>query len=155
MAVPAESGDLEASEYLAVHSYQSDAEGDLVFSEGDSVWVYWGQENGWWFGSAGGLQGWFPESYVEVREVLLCVVVSVGFFFFFGQCEWQSVCAQNESFDMKTKIHKVHVTLHSCIAHHHTHTHTHTHTQHTHTHIYVHTNMHTHVSNLDCNVLIL
>ena len=31
------------------------------------VLVYWGDENGWWFGAAGSAQGWFPESYVEVH----------------------------------------------------------------------------------------
>ncbi len=42
-----------------------------MFGEGDTVWVYWGQENGWWYGSAGGRQGWFPESYVEVSASFL------------------------------------------------------------------------------------
>ena len=59
-------GDLEALEYRAIHPYHSGTEGDLVFSEGDTVLVYWGQDNGWWYGAFGGIQGWFPESYVEV-----------------------------------------------------------------------------------------
>ena len=50
-----------------MYSYNSETEGDLVFNEGDSVLVYWGQDNGWWFGAVGGIQGWFPESYVEVH----------------------------------------------------------------------------------------
>lgn len=57
---------MEALEYQAIYSYQSETEGDLVFSEGDPVLVYWGQNNGWWYGATGGRQGWFPESYVEV-----------------------------------------------------------------------------------------
>lgn len=61
-------GDLEALEYRALHSYQSPSEGDLVFSEGDVVLVYWGQDNGWWYGTTAGKLGWFPESYVEVRQ---------------------------------------------------------------------------------------
>ena len=45
-----------------------------MFSKGDTVWVYWGQDNGWWFGAAGGKQGWFPESYVEVRMLIYSVL---------------------------------------------------------------------------------
>ena len=59
--------DLEASEYRAVFTYKSETQGDLRFSEGEMVLVYWADENGWWFGSAGSAQGWFPGSYVEVR----------------------------------------------------------------------------------------
>ena len=40
-----------------------------MFNEGDTVLVYWGQDNGWWYGAIGGKQGWFPESYVEVSTV--------------------------------------------------------------------------------------
>ena len=55
-------------EYRAIHSYHSEAQGDLQFSEGDTVLVYWGQDNGWWYGTTvAGTLGWFPESYVEVR----------------------------------------------------------------------------------------
>ena len=59
-------GDLEALEYRAVYSYQSDTVGDLTFNEEDTILVYWAQDNGWWFGAIGSRQGWFPESYVEV-----------------------------------------------------------------------------------------
>ena len=64
---PGTGDDLEASEYRAVFSYESETQGDLQFSEGETVLVYWADENGWWFGSAGSAQGWFPGSYVEVR----------------------------------------------------------------------------------------
>ena len=63
----AEGSDLEASEYHALFSYQPETESELMFSAGDTVWVYWGQDNGWWFGATAGKQGWFPESYIEVR----------------------------------------------------------------------------------------
>ena len=60
-------GDLEALEYRALHAYQSETEGDLVFGDGDTVLVYWAQDNGWWYGTTGrGKLGWFPGSYVEV-----------------------------------------------------------------------------------------
>lgn len=65
-----EGGDLEASEYRSIYSYQPETESRLVFGEGDTVLVYWGQDNGWWFGEAAGEHGWFPESYVEVRMQL-------------------------------------------------------------------------------------
>ena len=77
---PPPGGDLEALEYHALFSFHSETEGDLSFQEGDTVLVYWGQDNGWWFGSAGGQQGWFPESYVQVSlcihmvAVCMCVV---------------------------------------------------------------------------------
>ena len=48
-------------------TYESETQGDLRFSEGETVLVYWADENGWWFGSAGSAQGWFPGSYVEVK----------------------------------------------------------------------------------------
>lgn len=60
--------DLEASEYRAVFAYESDTQGDLMFREGETVLVYWADDNGWWFGSAGSAQGWFPGSYVEVHQ---------------------------------------------------------------------------------------
>ena len=50
-----------------MHPFHSDTEGDLVFPEGETVWVYWAQDNGWWFGAAGSAQGWFPGSFVEVH----------------------------------------------------------------------------------------
>ena len=59
-------GDIEASEYRAVFSYEPSTQGDLKFREGETVLVYWADENGWWYGSAGSAQGWFPGSYVEV-----------------------------------------------------------------------------------------
>ncbi len=71
--------DLEALEYRAVHAYHSGAEGDLVFSEGDAVLVYWGQDNGWWYGAFGGQQGWFPESYVEVSALTSIHIRKVQF----------------------------------------------------------------------------
>ena len=61
-------GDIEATEYRAVFTYVSDTKGDLKFREGETILVYWADENGWWFGSAGSAQGWFPGSYVEVRQ---------------------------------------------------------------------------------------
>ena len=51
-------------------TYESETQGDLRFSEGETVLVYWADENGWWFGSASSAQGWFPGSYVEVRMEL-------------------------------------------------------------------------------------
>ncbi len=53
-------------EYRAVADYVSDTEGDLSFKEGDMVLVYWGNDDGWWYGAAGSVQGWFPGSYIEV-----------------------------------------------------------------------------------------
>ena len=67
--------DLEATEYRAIFPYQSDTEGDLEFGEGETVWVYWAQDNGWWYGAVGSVQGWFPGSFVEVRadkQLLSC-----------------------------------------------------------------------------------
>ena len=69
-------------------------EGDLAFNEGDTVWVYWGQDNGWWFGSAGGLQGWFPESYVEVTTA--CSFIKAWILFV-----WHRI---TENFDFATKL---------------------------------------------------
>jgi len=53
-------------EYRAVFPYHSTSQGDLTFTEGDTVLVYWAHDNGWWFGAARSDQGWFPGSYVEV-----------------------------------------------------------------------------------------
>lgn len=53
-------------EYRAVFPYHSTSQGDLTFTEGDTVLVYWAHDNGWWFGAARSEQGWFPGSYVEV-----------------------------------------------------------------------------------------
>lgn len=53
-------------EYRAVHEFTGDDGSNLRFSEGDTVLIYWADDNGWWFGAAGDAQGWFPGSYVEV-----------------------------------------------------------------------------------------
>lgn len=53
-------------EYRAVHTFSSDQEGDLQFVKGDSILVYWVHDSGWWYGSKGSMQGWFPRTYVEV-----------------------------------------------------------------------------------------
>lgn len=53
-------------EYRAVHTFSSDQEGDLQFAKGDSILVYWVHDSGWWYGSKGSMQGWFPRTYVEV-----------------------------------------------------------------------------------------
>ena len=58
-------------EYRAITEYTSDTPGDLSFNEGEKVLVYWGNDNGWWFGAAGSVQGWFPGSYVEVSKIIL------------------------------------------------------------------------------------
>ena len=58
-------------EYLALSDYTSDTAGDLSFKEGEKVLVYWGNDNGWWYGAVGTDQGWFPGSYVEVSEMYL------------------------------------------------------------------------------------
>ena len=55
-----------APEYHALHTFSSEQEGDLQFEEGASILVYWAHKNGWWYGSAGSTQGWFPGTYVEV-----------------------------------------------------------------------------------------
>ena len=57
---------LPPSEYRALYPFESATEGDLTFDEGETVLVYWADENGWWYGAAGSAQGWFPGSYVEV-----------------------------------------------------------------------------------------
>jgi hypothetical protein len=56
---------VEATECRAIHTFSSGQEGDLQFVEGDSVLVYWAHSNGWWYGSSGSRQGWFPGTYVE------------------------------------------------------------------------------------------
>ncbi len=56
-------------EYRAIFPFPSDTEGDLVFTEGDTVLVYWAQDNGWWYGEVDSKQGWFPGSFVEVNKV--------------------------------------------------------------------------------------
>ena len=55
-------------EYRAVFPYHSTTQGDLTFTEGDTILVYWAHDNGWWFGAARSEQGWFPGSYVEVNS---------------------------------------------------------------------------------------
>jgi len=54
------------TEYRAVFPFQSATQGDLTFSEGETILVYWGDDSGWWYGAARSEQGWFPGSYVEV-----------------------------------------------------------------------------------------
>lgn len=61
-------GDLEVEEYRSIFPFQSETEGDLVFAEGDTVLVYWAQDNGWWYGEVDTRQGWFPGSFVEVSK---------------------------------------------------------------------------------------
>lgn len=64
-------GDLEVVEYRCIFPYHSETEGDLTLAEGDTVLVYWAQDNGWWYGAIGVAQGWFPGSFVEVRHCCL------------------------------------------------------------------------------------
>ena len=62
------------TEFKAIHTFDGSAEeGNLPFNEGDAVLVYWAHENGWWYGAAGDAQGWFPGSFVEVRNESLLV----------------------------------------------------------------------------------
>ena len=56
------------TEYHAIHTFSSGSEGDLQFSEGDVVLVYWTHDNGWWYGFCSGRHGWFPGNYVEVNH---------------------------------------------------------------------------------------
>ena len=63
---------IPCTEYRAVYPFSSEQKGDLQFSQGDCVFVYWAHDNGWWFGSSGSAQGWFPGTYVEVSTSNRC-----------------------------------------------------------------------------------
>lgn len=63
-------------EYRAVHTFSSDQEGDLQFVKGDSILVFWVHDSGWWYGSKGNMQGWFPRTYVEVYTLQNDVIMT-------------------------------------------------------------------------------
>ena len=75
------------TEFKAIHSFDGSAEeGSLHFTQGDVVLVYWAHDNGWWYGAAKDSQGWFPGSFVEVRNEFCHVCVSVNYLFHLTAC---------------------------------------------------------------------
>ena len=59
---------LHIPECVACYPYKSQFRGDLSFEVGDPIIVTQTLENGWWRGKRGERRGWFPGSYVMVRQ---------------------------------------------------------------------------------------
>jgi hypothetical protein len=55
----------EGTEYRAIYFYEAHRDDEITLREGDVVLVFEAAESGWWRGSVGQKDGWFPGSYVE------------------------------------------------------------------------------------------
>jgi hypothetical protein len=52
-------------QYVAKHAFQGDVrQAQLTFGPGTVIMANTGQSGAWWWGTAGGKEGWFPPSYV-------------------------------------------------------------------------------------------
>lgn len=50
---------------IAIYDYSAQQDGDLSFKKGELVWVISEEQDGWWEGTAHGIKGTFPGTYVE------------------------------------------------------------------------------------------
>ena len=54
---------------IAYYKFESSSANELSLEEGDEITVTEKREDGWWRGTCGGQEGWFPGSYVKEAEI--------------------------------------------------------------------------------------
>ncbi|KAI9469047.1 MAG: P-loop containing nucleoside triphosphate hydrolase protein [Benjaminiella poitrasii] len=52
-------------QYKAIYPYNSQQLGEIVLELGDIIEIVNKEENGWWLGRKGGVEGWVPSNYLE------------------------------------------------------------------------------------------
>lgn len=57
-------------EYRAIYPYIAQRDDEVSLNEGEVVLVFETADSGWWRGSVGHSDGWFPGNYVEVMSIL-------------------------------------------------------------------------------------
>ncbi|KAM9172309.1 intersectin-1 isoform 3-T7 [Pangshura tecta] len=64
---PATKPAMSGEEYIAMYTYESSEQGDLIFQQGDMILVT-KKDGDWWTGTLGDKSGVFPSNYVRLKD---------------------------------------------------------------------------------------
>uniref|UniRef100_A0A674JSW8 Intersectin-1 n=1 Tax=Terrapene triunguis TaxID=2587831 RepID=A0A674JSW8_9SAUR len=64
---PATKPSMSGEEYIAMYTYESSEQGDLIFQQGDMILVT-KKDGDWWTGTLGDKSGVFPSNYVRLKD---------------------------------------------------------------------------------------